>query len=58
MKKITLVLSMIMMVLILLTLSAYADNKATAFSFSPFVGGYMFEGNEDLNRISRLPVSA
>ncbi|MCX5832208.1 MAG: OmpA family protein [Deltaproteobacteria bacterium] len=48
MKKTVWLFFMVIMVLILAS-SAYADNKAKAFSFSPFVGGYMFEGNENLN---------
>ena len=28
--------------------TGFAEIKTKAFSFSPFVGGYMFEGNEDL----------
>jgi OOP family OmpA-OmpF porin len=47
MKKITSLL-LIFIAVFIMTATGLAANKAKAFSFSPFFGGYMFEGNENL----------
>jgi OOP family OmpA-OmpF porin len=38
----------IVTVVFILATSAVAENKAKTFSLTPFIGGYTFEGNEDL----------
>jgi len=47
MKKIHFVLAV--MVLIAFSTPALAQIRPGALSLSPFVGGYLFEGNQDLN---------
>ena len=37
------------MVVLIMTATGFAEIKAKAFSFSPFVGGYVFENKESLN---------
>ena len=46
MKKIHFVLAFLM--LIVLSTSALAQIQPGAYSLSPFVGGFWFEGNQDL----------
>ena len=46
MKRIILGYALIMMLAV--TTAGYAQVKAGAFSVTPFIGGYTFEGNEDL----------
>ena len=46
MKKIILGCSIMMMLVV--TTVGHAEVKASAFSVTPFIGGYTFEGNEDL----------
>ena len=38
------------LILILMTTAAYAQVKAGSVSLSPFIGGYVFEGNENIRR--------
>jgi OOP family OmpA-OmpF porin len=47
MKKIILGAALILM--LSMTASGYAQVKAGAYSVSPFIGGYTFEGNQDLD---------
>ena len=46
MKKV--VLGTALLLLLAVTASGYAQVKAGAYSLSPFIGGYTFEGNQDL----------
>jgi OOP family OmpA-OmpF porin len=47
MKKFVLGTALILMLAV--TASGYAQVKAGAYSVSPFIGGYTFEGNQDLD---------
>ncbi len=49
MKKASYVFSMVMTVLILCCSTASAEIRPRTFSVTPYIGGYTFEGNEDLD---------
>jgi OOP family OmpA-OmpF porin len=38
--------------------AAHAENKADSFSFTPFMGGYFFEGNQDYKNSAALGLRA
>jgi outer membrane beta-barrel protein len=52
------VLLVVVSILMVIASAAFAEVKSGSFSFTPFVGGYVFEGNEDLKNTIAYGVRA